>query len=38
MRITEAHDYDLTGELVDEPVESAGRSGFVQIAPALIAR
>jgi ribosomal protein S12 methylthiotransferase len=36
MRITEAHDYDLTGELVDEPI--AGRAGFVQIAPALIAR
>jgi ribosomal protein S12 methylthiotransferase len=36
MRITEAHDYDLTGELVGEPI--AGRAGFVQIAPALIAR
>ncbi len=38
MRITEAHDYDLTGELVDEPVESIMRPSFVQISPALIAR
>ena len=37
MRITEAHDYDLTGELVDEPVEVNLRKSFVQISPALIA-
>ena len=38
MRITEAHDYDLTGELVDVPVDGSGRGSFVQISPALIAR
>ena len=38
MRITEAHDYDLTGELVDVPTVQAGRPSFVQIEPALIAR
>jgi ribosomal protein S12 methylthiotransferase len=38
MKITEAHDYDLTGELVDAPAELVGRASFVQIAPALIAR
>jgi hypothetical protein len=38
MRITEAHDYDLTGELVDTPTESTARSGFFQIQPALISR
>jgi ribosomal protein S12 methylthiotransferase len=38
MKITEAHDYDLTGELVDQPVEGIGRAGFVQISPSLIAR
>ena len=37
MRITEAHDYDLTGELVDAPAEKIGRGSFVQISPALIA-
>jgi ribosomal protein S12 methylthiotransferase len=36
MRITQAHDYDLTGELVDRP--AAERAGFVQLEPALIAR
>jgi ribosomal protein S12 methylthiotransferase len=37
MRITKAHDYDLTGELVDRPVQSAAPA-FVQIESALIAR
>ena len=38
MRITEAHDYDLTGELVDTPAQSMAPARFVQIEPALIAR
>lgn len=38
MRITEAHDYDLTGELIDAPAERIAPASFVQIAPALIAR
>ena len=38
MRITEAHDYDLTGELVDIPSGSAVATSFVQIQPTLIAR
>ncbi len=39
MRITEAHDYDLTGELVDAPENlTAIAPHFVQIQPALIAR
>jgi ribosomal protein S12 methylthiotransferase len=38
MRITEAHDYDLTGELVDTPSGSTAPPSFVQIQPALIAR
>src|SRR5207248_9377448 len=35
MRITKAHDYDLTGELVDSPVENlpAITPAFVQIQP-----
>jgi len=37
MRITEAHDYDLTGELVDQPAARIPPS-FVHIQPALIAR
>jgi ribosomal protein S12 methylthiotransferase len=37
MKITEAHDYDVTGELVGAPVESLARPSFVQIEPALIA-
>jgi ribosomal protein S12 methylthiotransferase len=37
MRIVEAHDYDLTGELLDDAV-TPRRPGFVQIEPALIAR
>jgi ribosomal protein S12 methylthiotransferase len=39
MRITKAHDYDLTGELVDTP--AAGTHApprFVQIQPPLVAR
>jgi ribosomal protein S12 methylthiotransferase len=36
MRITESHDYDLTGELVDTP--AAAVPSFVQIQPSLIAR
>ena len=36
MRITEAHDYDLTGELIDEPQRAA--TPYIQIQPALIAR
>ncbi len=36
MRITEAHDYDLTGDLTDVPVRD--KKTFVQIEPALIAR
>jgi ribosomal protein S12 methylthiotransferase len=36
MRILEAHDYDLTGELVDQP--AARRAAFIQLEPALIAR
>jgi ribosomal protein S12 methylthiotransferase len=38
MRITEAHDYDLTGELVDVPPEATRQASFVQIQPSLIAR
>ena len=38
MKITEAHDYDLTGELVDVPVEAVRQASFVQISSALIAR
>ncbi len=37
MRVTKAHDYDLTGELVDVPATLAP-PGFVHIQPALIAR
>jgi len=37
MRITKAHDYDLTGELVDSPAMPV-QPAFVQIQPALIAR
>ena len=37
MRITGAHDYDLTGELIDAPAEAARQTMF-QIQPALIAR
>lgn len=37
MRITKAHDYDLSGELVDTPA-SAPPPGFVRIQPALISR
>jgi hypothetical protein len=36
MRISKAHDYDLTGELLDELAPR--RAGFVQIEPSLIAR
>jgi hypothetical protein len=36
MKITEAHDYDLAGELVDVP--APWRASFVQISSALIAR
>ena len=39
MRITEAHDYDLTGELIDAPKTiPAAAASFIQIQPALIAR
>ncbi|HEY4362695.1 MAG TPA: 30S ribosomal protein S12 methylthiotransferase RimO [Bryobacteraceae bacterium] len=38
MRIVKAHDYDLTGELLDEPAPLRAKPGFVQIGPALIAR
>jgi ribosomal protein S12 methylthiotransferase len=43
MRITKAHDYDLTGELTDEPVETTPNfvmpaAAFVQIRSALPAR
>jgi ribosomal protein S12 methylthiotransferase len=37
MRITEAHDYDLTGELIDTAAEFQP-SGFVQIQPVLAGR
>jgi len=37
MRITKAHDYDLTGELTDTPLAAPAPS-FVQIQPALLAR
>lgn len=41
MRITEAHDYDLTGELIDSPPEEhfppvPQGSQFIQIQPALL--
>jgi ribosomal protein S12 methylthiotransferase len=36
MLVTKAHDYDLTGELVDVP--TIGAPAFVNIQPALIAR
>ena len=38
MRITKAHDYDLTGELTDQPLVSAASlpQAFVQIQPALL--
>ena len=36
MRITKAHDYDLTGELIDTPLEAL--PAFVQIQPQWIAR
>jgi ribosomal protein S12 methylthiotransferase len=32
MRITKAHDYDLTGELIDGPAPEASRSSLVQLA------
>jgi ribosomal protein S12 methylthiotransferase len=35
MRITKAHDYDLTGELTDAPQEDAPAQAFVQIQPPL---
>ena len=39
MRITEAHDYDLSGDLIDTPQPLRPRSqGFVNIEPALIGR
>jgi ribosomal protein S12 methylthiotransferase len=43
MRITKAHDYDLTGELIDEPAEATPAfvmpaAAFVQIRSALPAR
>ena len=37
MRITEAHDYDLTGELIDQP-KPRPAARMIQIEPALIAR
>jgi ribosomal protein S12 methylthiotransferase len=37
MRIAQAHDYDLTGELVDDPA-SRRRTSLIQLEPALIAR
>ncbi len=37
MRVTKAHDYDLTGELVDVP-STLAPPAFVHIQPALIAR